>query len=330
MGNNQSTLISVVAIVQNDTDIIQSFITDTSTVLSANYQYYELLIIDNGSTDGSDGMIEKMQKELPNIRAMRLSRSYNLEIALASALENSIGDYVVILDANCDPPSLIPSMIEEAISGYDVVIAERMQRDEESLLEVQLKIIFYKLAGRILGYSLHPNASYFRVFSRRVVNSITQIKNKSRYLKYFIAWAGYKQKYFPYQRVYRRSGRHGPGFLSAARTAIDVILSNSAAPLRLASLVGVFGSFLNLLYISYIFMVSLIKQKIAEGWLTTNLVSTSMFFLLFLILTILSEYIARILDETKEMPLYFIEYETQSDVLSNRGDKETEGRLNVV
>ena len=330
MGYNQNTLISVVAVVQNDADIIRSFVTDTSVVLSSNYRYYELLLVDNGSTDGSNELVRQIQKELPNIRMMRLSRAYNAEIALASALENSIGDYVVILDVTCDPPSLIPSMVEEAISGYDVIIAERTHRGEESILEVQFKVLYYKIAGRILGYALHPNASYFRVFSRRVVNSINLIKNKSRYLKYFIAWAGYKQKYFPYERFYRRSGRHGAGFLKDTQTALDVILSNSALPLRLASLVGVIGSFLNLLYIGYIFVVTLVKQKIAEGWLTTNLVSTSMFFLLFLILTILSEYVARILDETKEMPLYFIEYESHSYILSYKGERESEGQLNVV
>jgi glycosyltransferase involved in cell wall biosynthesis len=322
--------VSVLSVVNNDAGLIEAFIAETTKVLADCFEYYELLIVDNGSLDESSDKIQALQKKIPNIRLLRLSRVYEKEIAIAASLENSIGDYVIIMDVHCDPPDLIPQMIQQAIIGYDVVIAEQTDRGRDSRLETSLRKIFYKLASRILGQALQPQASYYRVLSRRVVNSLTQIKNKSRYFKYFIALVGFRQVHVPYQRVYRcsqQTGKHT--FFQSAGIALDIILSNSAQPLRWAARLGLLASFINLAYFGYIFVVTLFKQKIAEGWLTTNVMSTLMFFFLFLILTILSEYVARILEETKDRPLYFIDYEVDSPVMSYKQETAND-LLNVV
>lgn len=330
MGNNSDLFVSVLTVVNNDADIIEGFICETSRVLANFFQYYEILIVDNGSTDGTTERIKILQKDVPNIRLLRLSRDYNKETALAASLDNSIGDYVIIMDLQCDPPEMIPQLVQQAVSGYDVVIAESSDRGQDSRLEIWLRKIFYKTASRILGYSLQPQASYFRVLTRRVVNSLTLIKNKSRYFKYFTALIGFRQIHVPYQRVYRCARRIGKvSLLKSAGNAMDILLSNSARPLRWAVWLGLLASFLNLMYFGYIFMVTLIKQDIAEGWLTTNVMSTLMFFILFVILTLLSEYIARILEETKDRPLYFIDYEVDSPVMSYKQEAGGE-RLNVV
>ncbi len=327
---NTDTLISVLTVLDNDCDIVDAFIAETTQVLSENYHYYELLLVDNGSTDGTSERIKALQKRVPNLRLLRLSRHHDLETALAAALDNSLGDYVVIMNANYDPPAMIPVLLERAVSGYDVVIAERKHRNEQPPLRKWLAVSFYKVASKLLGYSLQPNATHFRVFSRQVVNSISRIGNKNRYLKYLNALVGFNQIHVPYERAYRKAEAPGErGLLKPALAAIDIIISNSAVPLRLASLLGVLSSFLALLYFGYILVVTLVKNKIAEGWLTTNLMSTAMFFLLFLILTILSEYIARILEESKDQPLYFIQYETHSSVSTYR-DEVVNRIVNVV
>jgi dolichol-phosphate mannosyltransferase len=322
--------VSVLIVVNNNADLIEGFIAETTKVLVDFFEYYELLIVDNGSIDESSDKIQALQKKIPNIRLLRLSRVYEKEIAIAASLDNSIGDYVIIMDVHCDPPDLIPQMIQQAISGYDVVIAEQTDRGQDSWLESYLRKVFYKLASRILGQALQPQASYYRVLSRRVVNSLTQIKNKSRYFKYFIALVGFRQVHLPYQRVYRCSQQTGKyTFFQSAGIALDIILSNSARPLRWAARLGLIASFINLAYFGYIFVVTLVKQNIAEGWLTTNVMTTLMFFFLFLILIVLSEYISRILEETKDRPLYFIDYEVDSPVMSFK-QETTNDRLNVV
>jgi polyisoprenyl-phosphate glycosyltransferase len=322
--------VSVLAVVDNDGSMIEEYVAETTRILAENFVYYELLIVDNGSTDGSSNKIQQLQKEIPNIRLLRLSRAYDKEIAIAASLDNSIGDYVAIMDLRCDPPEMIPAMVQQAVSGFDVVIAEQLDRGRDSRLENFLRKIFYMLASGILGEALQPQASYFRVLSRRVVNSLTRIKNKSRYFKYFTALVGFRQTHIPYKRVYRCSPDTGkPGFWQSAGIALDIILSNSARPLRWAVRLGLLASLINLAYFGYIFVVTLVKKRIAEGWLTTNVMSTLMFFFLFMILTVLSEYVARILEETKDRPLYFIDYEVDSPIMSYKQDGLDE-RLNVV
>ena len=327
---NSEVFVSVLAVVENDSDIVADFIFETTRILAGSYTYYELLIVDNGSQDGSSQRIQEIQKQVPNLRLLRLSRTYEKEIALAASLDNSIGDYVVIIDINRDPPLLIPKMVEQAMAGYDVVIAEQAGRSTGSWLQNSLRKVFYKFASRTLGFPLQPQASYFRVFSRRVVNSLTQIKNKSRYLKYFNALVGFRQILMPCQPVCRRERVARPRLFRSIGSALDIIFSNSARPLRWASWLGLLASTINLAYFGFIFVVTLVKKEIAEGWLTTNVMSTIMFFILFLILTILTEYIARILEETKDRPLYFIDFEVDSPVMAYKQELDPGERLNVV
>ncbi|HZS04866.1 MAG TPA: glycosyltransferase [Blastocatellia bacterium] len=317
MSLKNDTLISVLVVLKNDRDIIDDFIQETTQILSQTCRYYEVLLIDNGSTDGTGEVVQALQKRIPNLRLLRLSRSHDTETALAAALDNSLGDYVVIMHPAYDPPAMIPVLLEQAVLGYDVVIAELRQRDAQPFLRRSLAVLFYKIASRLLRYRLQPNATHFRVFSRQVVNSLTKIGSKSRYLKYLNALVGFRQTHIQYERVYReRAASIEPGILKLAVEAVDIIISNSAVPLRLASLLGLLSSFLSLVYCVYVLLISLLKKNVAEGWITTNLMSTGLFFMMFLILTILSEYIARILEESKDRPLYFIEYETNSSVAS--------------
>lgn len=330
MPQSSDALISVLAVLDNDSQIVEEFIRETSQVLANNYKYYELLLIDNGSSDFTDRSVQSLQQNTPNLRLIRLSRRHDVETALAAGLENCLGDFVIVMDANFDPPSLIPHLIEQSLTGSDVVIAVREDREDQPWLRRKLAVGFYKVASQLLGYSLQPNATHFRVFSRQVVNSLTRIGNKNRYLKYLNALIGYKQTYLPYQRIFRSGYRKKElSILRLALAGIDIIISNSPTPLRLASFLGIISSALSLLYFGYILVVTIVKQKIAEGWITTNLMISVMFFLLFLILTILSEYVARILDETKDRPLYFIEYESNSLVSSFQNETIRES-VNVV
>ena len=315
-------VISICAVLIDDLDRIDQFLTDTSQLLSARFRYYELLLIDNALDRPASSRVEDWQHRIPNIRLLRLSRHYSHEIALAAALDNSIGDYVVVMNIATDPPSMIPQLITTAISGFDVVIAERSANNDPPIRKF-LSQVFCRIASILLGYQLQPNATYFRAFSRRAVNSLIRIRSKNRYLRCLNGMVGFSQASIPHIGFSSRS--RGPSrLIASAGSAADIIISNSAAPLRLASLLGLIASSANVLYFGYILVVTLVKRKLAEGWLTISITSTTMFFLLFIILSILSEYVARILDESKDQPLYFIETETNSDVSSFQHD-----RLNV-
>ncbi|MFO0956824.1 MAG: hypothetical protein U0800_05070 [Isosphaeraceae bacterium] len=174
----------------------------------------------------------------------------------------------------------------------------------------------------MVGARIDPELSFFRLFSRRVVNSLTKIKHRRRFLRYLNAIVGFRQTTLPIEVPGRWPSRaRSRSFWTSANTALDLVLSHSAAPLRWASAMGLAASLLNLLYLFYVGIVALVKQKLAEGWLTTSIMIGSMFFMLFAMLTILSEYVARILNEVQERPLYFLELEAESTAATRRPDE---------
>jgi len=246
-------------------------------------------------------------------------------VAIAAALDHCIGDYVVMMDLFRDPAELIPVLVAKAADGFDAVIAECEGR-AQSLLDRIVLAPVYQLTSRVLGFALRPDESYFRVFSRRLVNSIVRIRTKNRYLSCLNGVIGFRQCSIVYQNESTVTRRAGFGRLfRQLLAATDIMVSNSATPLRFAALLGLVASLANVAYLFYILVVSLIKRHVAEGWITTSLTHTSMFLMLFVILSILSEYVARILDETKGQPLYFVEFETNSTVAS-----PDQNRLNIV
>jgi glycosyltransferase involved in cell wall biosynthesis len=326
---NKDRLITVASVLCNDRSTVERFVKELTEVLSGAFQYYEIVLVDNGSTDGTSEIVIGMQEQIPNLRLIRLSRQYPDEIALCAGLENGIGDFVVLMDSQTDPVNMVLPLVERAFLGSHVVIGQRSGQDDTPLLRRILRKPFYSLASKILGVHLDPMASQFRVLSRQAVNSITRVRNKNRSLRYLNAFIGFEPAYVPYQQIKPNGSSRQTTQLKSALIAIDMIVSNSAAPLRFASALALLGSVLNLVYFGYILLVSIIKNKVAEGWITTNVSHTSMFFLLFIVLTILTEYIARIREETQDRPLYFVDFETHSNSISF-DPQATKDRLNVV
>jgi dolichol-phosphate mannosyltransferase len=309
-------------VAQDGAAALTDFVEAVSRVLAERFRYYELLVIDNGSTDHSLQLVLDLQHRLPSIRLIRLSRRYPLDITMVAALDNAVGDYVIVLDYRTDGPELVPAMVDRLISGDDVVIGQQVGRKRSAPFRIASAVSRW-LIRRILKTRLEPDTGMFSGFTRRAVNSITRIRSKSRFLLFDTAVVGYRRSTMPY--VPRGAGFTSESFLSMVFRRMELITAHSALPLRFASLLGFVASFLNLLYLGYIFTVAIIKDRVAEGWLTTSLTQTVMFLLLFIILTVLAEYISRILEETKDQPLYFVESETNSTVSCYDRD-----RLNIV
>lgn len=320
---NNELLVSVSVVLPRQVERLQERVEKALEVLAKSYEFYELLLVDNGSPLAVQAQVLELQQRLQNVRLLRLSRCYSREVALAAALDHCIGDYVVTMDLLTDPAELIPILITKATGGFDAVVAES-QGQPKSFLERTVSEPVYRLTSRMLGFSLHPDESYFRVFSRRLVNSIVRIRSRNRYLSCLNGIVGFQQCSVVYYQD-AESPRESYRVLKQLFAITDILVSNSAAPLRLASLLGFVASLANVAYLGYILVVSLVKKHVAEGWITTSFTQTTMFLMIFVILSILSEFVARILDETKEQPLYFVEFETNSTVASPGGD-----RLNIV
>lgn len=316
-------VLSVATVLDNQRPEVERFVHEVAELLPRLARYHEMLLIDNCSTDGAALAVQALQATVPNLRLLRLSRRCNLETAFAAAIDHSIGDYVVLLEIDRDPVAVIADMVAQAGHGYDVVIAERNERSPAGGLTRGLKRVADAITYRVVGYRVPTGASYLRLLSRRAANAIARIRSKRRYLEYLNAMVGFRQIRVPYDSVPVSRADHGP-LLARFFRWLDFLLSNSALPLRGATMVALLASLINMVYLGYVVAVTIVKRQIAEGWISTSLMTGTMFLLLFLVLTILSEYVARLTEEVQERPLYFVEFESSSAITPATAD------LNIV
>jgi len=317
--------VSVVAPLHDDADIVDGFVRDTIRVLRESYSYYELVLVDDGSTDDTLARLEHLLRELEGVRVIRLSRRFGEEVALSAGLDAVIGDYAVTMLPDSDPPELIPEIVDQAREGSGVVFGVRRERSGEPFAMRAFSRLFYWVAARIAKIDIPRNSTQFRVFSRQALNAILEFKDRSRYLRVLAVHIGYANRSFVYRTISRSGKPRRKGFVEAINLAVDVIVAGSRRPLRLVSALGVFASALSLIYSGYVIVVYLVKDRPAEGWTTLSLQASGMFFLLFVLLTVVSEYVGQILAEARGRPLYHVLEELTSQVLV-----PDEGRRNVV
>lgn len=303
---NKLNLISFVFIV--DTDI--NFLIKRIKQILGKFDFkkkYEILIIDNGLNTEEKIKLYDFKIKFKNIRIISLVKKYNFDNALICALDNVIGDGVLILNPHNFNEKKINSLIFLLNNGNDIVIEKNPISKEK--IKFFLKQLI-NLTNKFSSNSIYINLSNTYALSRKAVNLITSIRRKNRFFLYLTKSVGLNKIYYKsrlsddFIKKFNKTN-----FLVFFIQTLDILISNSYKPLRITSLFSAFSSFLSFLFILYVFIVSLIKKNIVEGWLSTALVLGSMFFMLFLILTVLSEYILRILEEVKEEPLYFIEKE---------------------
>lgn len=310
-------LVSVVAPVYNEMDVINQFIEETLAVLSSNFENYELILVDDGSTDLSAMKIKESQLKSQNIRLIRLSRNYGREIALTAGLESSIGDYVILMDSDLqDPPDLIPDFLSKALEGFDVVYGARTEREGESILKKWTSRNFYRLASYMTGFNIPENAGDFRLLNRKVANAILELKESNRYLKLLYAYVGFRTASIPFKRRRRFAGITKYNYNKLINAALDAIISFSIKPLRIVSILSILVSgLLSILSIYALIAKLMSREGIADGWTSLFLLNSSMFCLVFIFMAMIAEYVGRSLTESKGRPLYFIQEETNSSVL---------------
>ena len=317
--------VSVVAPIANDSAIIGGFIADTLSVLREHYLNYELVLVDDGSNDDTVGRITVLLQQHECIRLIRLSRSFGVDIAISAGLESVIGDFVIVMLPHSDPPTLIPQIVAQTRQGAGIVFGVLTGSHGEGLPMKLGSAVFYWYCQHVLRLNVPTNAAVFRGLSRQAVNALIQIRGRCRYLPILSAQVGYESQSFLYQPFDPGGRRRRRGLADAANLAIDIITTASSHPLRFVTWLGVIASLLNGLYACYVIAVYVFKARVAEGWTTLSLENAAMFFFMFLILTVLSEYVGQILAQSENRPLYYVFEERNSAV-----QMADEGRRNVV
>ncbi len=307
--------LSVVAPFYNEEQIIVAFIERTLAVLNLNFDNYELILIDDGSTDHSALACMPFIQVNPAIRLISFSRNYGHEIALTAGLDHAAGDFVVLMDSDLQhPPELIPDLVKKSEEGYDVVCASRTNRVHQSLFKKITAHLFYAISRKMTKLNIRSDLGNYRLLTRVVVNSLKQMKESNRHLVMMFAYVGFKTAVIPYECLERTVGRSKYGLRALINLSLDSIIGFSARPLRLMSVFSVFISIVMMFYAGFVLIEKLFShQALADGIASIIFLISGLFSVLFLFLAIISEYISRILIETKNRPLYYIKEDTTHD-----------------
>ncbi|RTZ40679.1 glycosyltransferase [Candidimonas sp. SYP-B2681] len=274
-------------------------------VLKTLAPVYEIIVVDDGSTDATSDTMERWATLYPQIVYQQLSRNFGKEAALTAGLEAARGKVVVCMDADLQhPPALIPQMVERWQEGVEMIYAVRSTRDDESLFKRWGTRLFYKLMRTSSGLEVPENAGDFRLMDRAVVDALLMLPERNRFMKGLFAWVGFRSEpllYTPPDRLYGKSSFKP---LRLLHFAIDGITAFTTWPLRLLSLIGVGLSLLSFAYGLIILVAHFLYGDEVQGW--TTLITVVLFFagVQLISVGVVGEYIGRIFNEVKNRPVY--------------------------
>jgi glycosyltransferase involved in cell wall biosynthesis len=300
--------LSVLVPVFNEQDVVASFHRRLSAVLADAGVTYEVIYVDDGSTDRTPQILKGLQLTQPMTSVVRLSRNFGKEAAMTAGLLLARGDAVVIIDADLqDPPEQIPAMLRAWQAGSDVVNLRRRRREGETLWKLATASAFYRFIDWISDTPIARDVGDFRLFSRRAVDALNQLPERGRFMKGLFAWIGYPQVTIDYDRDARAAGEAKQDFMRLVRLALEGITAFSAAPLRLATWLGIAAAGSSFLYAIYFLAKALVMGDPVQGFPTLIISMLFLGGLQLLCMGVLGEYIARIFTETKRRPMYLIE-----------------------
>ena len=317
--------VSVVAPLHNDSDILSAFVADTLETLRSHYMHYELLLVDDGSSDDTVKAVDDLLLRNDSVRLIRLSRSFGSEVAISAGLDAAIGDFVVVMMPDSDPPAVIPRMVEQSRTGVGVVFGIRKSRAGEPLILRAGAGLFYGAVNRMFGLNIPRNSTHFRVLSRQAVNAVVQLRDHDRYLSTLSAYVGYASQSVEYEMAHRRAVTRRKGLLEAAKLAMGIVVANSLRPLYLAVGFGLLVVGVSALFLAYVVGVSVTQSAFGAAGTIQSLLLGGMLGAIGILMTVIAAYLARLLRENQKRPLYFVLDERQSAVASSADD-----RVNVV
>ena len=302
-------LISVVAPVHNEVEVIPEF--HRRIVEALEGEEFELILVNDGSTDGTESCIEVLAEADDRVRCVHLSRNFGHQAALTAGLDRAGGAAVVSIDGDLqDPPEMIPDFLREWRAGADVVHGVRHVRPGEARWRMFAIRAFYAMFNRISGLNEYPgNAGDFRLLSRRALDALGSLPERNRFVRGLVAWVGFRQSSVTYEREARFAGASSYGFIKLFQLALNGIVSFSLTPLRVASGLGVIFSAAAFLAIPLVVALRLTGLYEVPGIASVHILILFVGGVQLVFLGVLGEYLARDYDEAKRRPPYIVERE---------------------
>lgn len=299
--------ISLVIPVFNEADNLAALTEQLVTALQSVDADYELVFIDDGSSDGTFESLLELRQSIEEIRIIELSRNFGKENALLAGLKAASGNAVIPIDADLqDPPELVAQLIKEWRSGFEIVLAHRSNRSNDSCFQRLSSRSFYRCFNLVADTPIPEDVGDFRLMDRAVVEAFLQLGESNRFNKGLFSWVGFRQKVIEFNRPQREQGDSKWKTWKLWNFALDGLLSFSSLPLKVWSFVGACISLLAFIYASFLFIRTLALGIDVPGYASIMVVILFLGGIQLISLGLIGEYIARIFNEVKQRP-HFIE-----------------------
>ena len=301
---------------------LRPLLDNSHPALKSNYEW-EVLLVDDGSRDGSLSKLRQLNALDPRIRYVSLSRNFGKENAMLAGFDKATGDCMVIMDADLQHPvDTIPEMLAEWETGWEDVYGRRLTRGKEPAIRKLLTKVYYSLLNKSTRVDVLPDVGDFRLLDRKVIDSIRGLRESQRYTKGLYCWVGFRKKGVDFMTADRVAGSTHMSTGRLINLALEGITSYTTAPLRIATVVGFIVSLISICYMVYIICKTLIFGEPIQGFPT--LICTILFLggCQLLALGIIGEYIGKIYTESKQRPAYIVREESESE--HNLSNKESQ------
>jgi glycosyltransferase involved in cell wall biosynthesis len=303
-----SPTISIVAPAYNEERNLPAFLAAMIPMLESIGEPFEIIFIDDGSRDGTLGMLAAAASQDPRIKVVGLARNFGKDVALSAGLAHASGKAIIPIDCDLQhPPELVPHFVARWREGYDMVIGVRGKRDEEGWLRRTLSQTYYKVMRSMTSVEIPPNAGDFRLLDRKILDVINKMPERHRFMKGIFAWPGFKVSAIEFRANVRANDtRSSWSFFKLWRFALDGLFSFSTAPLKLWTYIGALSA-----AGAFVYLIITVIQKLFFGIAVPGYASLLIVLLFFNGLLLISngiqgEYIARIFEEVKGRPLYVV------------------------
>jgi polyisoprenyl-phosphate glycosyltransferase len=298
---------SIIAPIFNELDNLTELYLRVREVMSATQGTWELVLVDDGSSDGSTGRILELAKQDKHVRPVIFARNFGHQVAITAGWDYARGDAVIIIDADLqDPPEAIPELISKWREGYEVVYAVRAEREGETWFKKTTAALFYRIVHRITDVKIPVDTGDFRLMDRKVVEVLKTMHERHRFPRGMSAWVGFRQVGVPYKRAARHAGVTKYPFNKMIKLALNAITGFSYFPLQLATYFGFVAAGLAIIAIPVVIFMRLAGHGAFLGQATTLIAVLFLGGVQLISLGVLGEYLGRIYDEVKGRPLYIV------------------------
>lgn len=302
-----SDFLCVVVPLYNEEQVVSQFHKRLTEVMRATKANYEIIYVDDGSTDDTAALLASFRKDDDAVAIIELSRNFGKEVAITAGLDHASGDAVIIIDADLqDPPEVIHDFLEQWRNGYDVVSGRRAVREGDSFLKIASAKWFYRVINRLSDVEIPSDTGDFRLMSRRAVEALKSLRETHRYMKGLYAWVGFPHTQVSYLRNARAAGTTKWNYWRLWNFALEGITSFSDIPLKIATYLGVLTSGAAFLYGVFFLIRTLLFGNPVPGYPSLILIILFLGGIQLICLGIIGEYLARTYNESKSRTLYFV------------------------